>query len=381
MKEKILILSPFFRPNIGGVETHLDDLIEYLRTHDHKVFVITYQPLTTKARGSKTEKKENLEIHRIGWFGYNWFHKLEPYPLLEFLYLFPGLFIYCLIFFIKYNKKIDVIHAHGINAAFIAMILSRIYKKRSIMSIHAIYYLEKRHVLSSAFNYILSSFNYILPLAERSKNDLFKAGIPEDKIIMYRQWVNQEIFKPFDKKECKKKLMIDIDDFIVLFVGRLIEKKGVRVILEAASMLSNNIKFIFIGDGPLENEIKSMSSKHRNIQFVGKTQINDLVVYYNAADIFIIPSQYEEGFARVTLEALSCGTPIIAANKGCLPEMINSSVGVLIEPNAENITKIITFFYNHPGELAKLQLNCRNYAVENFSEKNAKLIENVCRII
>jgi len=83
----VLILSPFFRPNIGVVETHLDDLCEYLRKNGHKAFVITYQPLIAKNRGQKLEKRENLEIRRIRWFGYNFFHMLEPYPLPEFIYL------------------------------------------------------------------------------------------------------------------------------------------------------------------------------------------------------------------------------------------------------------------------------------------------------
>lgn len=101
-----------------------------------------------------------------------------------------------------------------------------------------------------------------------------------------------------------------------------------------------------------------------------------IVKYYNAAGVLVIPSQYEEGFARVVLESLSCGTPVIAANKGCLPEMINSSVGVLIKPTVNNLFEKIQYFYKNPEELKKIKHNCRRYAEKKFGERNAQVIEN-----
>src|SRR3990167_5897303 len=133
-KPGVLILSPFFSPNIGGVETYLDDLCEYLIKQNYRIYVVTYQPLTTRCKGLKVEKKGELEIRRITWFGHNWFHKLEPYPLLEFLYLMPYLFIYTFFFLLMSHKKIDVIHAHGITVAFITKFLVKIFKKRAVMS-------------------------------------------------------------------------------------------------------------------------------------------------------------------------------------------------------------------------------------------------------
>ncbi|MDY6895289.1 MAG: glycosyltransferase family 4 protein [Thermotogota bacterium] len=374
-KENVLIISPFFRPNIGGVETHLDDLCEYLRKHGHKVFVITYQPLTTKAKGPKLERKENLEIRRIQWFGYNWFHKLESYPILEWLYLSPGLFLYSLIFLSRNMKQIDVIHAHGFVSSFITKILSKFFKKRSVMSTHAIYHLENRPLFAKIIKWMLSSFDVILALAERSKKDLIGAGLPENRIKIYTQWVDQNRFKPINHDECRKELGLN-HNFIVLFIGRLIEKKGIKVLLKAASLVNSNVKFVVIGDGPLATDVKAIASKQENIIFSGKVSGEDVVKYYNIANIFIIPSQYEEGFARVNLEALSCGTPILAANRGCLPEIVDSSVGVLIDPAVENIAQKIEHLYTHPDKLKELTSNCRPYAEQHFSERNASSIEN-----
>ena len=64
----ILILTPFFSPNTGGVETHLDDLVEYLVKRSYQVYVLTYQPLMNNIQAQSVEKKPNLEIRRIKWF-------------------------------------------------------------------------------------------------------------------------------------------------------------------------------------------------------------------------------------------------------------------------------------------------------------------------
>jgi len=87
-----------------------------------------------------------------------------------------------------------------------------------------------------------------------------------------------------------------------------------------------------------------------------------------------VPSQYDEGFARVVLETLSSGRPIIASNLGCLPEMVDESVGFLINPTAKEITEKINFLFKNKKELEKLTMNTRPFALKRYSEKNAEKI-------
>lgn len=376
-KETVLILSPFFRPNIGGVETHLDDLTEYLRKHGHKVFVITYQPLTTKVHAPKLGKKENLEIRRIRWFGYNWFHKLEPYPLLEFLYLFPGLFIYSFFFLLKNRKKIDVIHTQGFVPSAVGKILNSFFKIHSVASVHTVYDLKKKPLLGKIFSWILESYDKILLVSKGAKEELLPFGLDQKKSKIFTYWASQDRFKPLDKNQCKKQVGWD-NKFVVLFVGRLIKIKGAHVLVEAARKVNKNIFLAFIVTGTYEDflEITNQSKLDENIIYVGHVDYSVLNLYYNAADILAVPSQYEEGFARVNLEAMLCGTPVIASNKGCLPEIINSNVGELVEPpTADEFAKRIEYYYNHPVKLRQLSENCSKYARERFSEDNAKIIE------
>lgn len=375
VKKTILMLSPFSWPNIGGVESYLGKLTKYLIEHDHRVYLLTYQPLTTRAKGARLEKGKNLEIHRVPWFGKGLFPILEPCFPLVFLYLFPGLFIKSLFFYLRRRREIDVIHAHGLIAAAIAKILTLLFKKRAVVSIHAIYHLPERRVLAWLVKRLLRSFDCLLVTGPPSKEELVSIGLSEDKIELYPNWVDLNFFKPLDKKACRTPLKLLKHPFLVLFVGRFLEKKGVSVLLDVAESLKE-VGFIFVGDGPLESRIKKAATEYKNINFVGKVPREKLVYYYNAVDLFVAPCQYEEGFAAVYLEALGCGTPVIAAQKGCLPYFINSRVGRVIEPTVSNVRDEIEYFYHHPQELKELKNNCRAYAIENFSEKRAKIITN-----
>ena len=377
---KVLIISPFFSPNIGGVETHLDDLCAYLQKKGHRVFVITYQPLTTRAKAPRFESRQNLEIRRIEWLGYNLFHKLEPYPLLEFIYLTPLLLAYSLVFLFRYRNTVDVIHAHGLNAAFVAKMLGGLFRKRAVVSIHAIYNLSKKPMLARLMKLSLFSFDTVLTLANRSKAELLRIGLDDDRVKVYTYWVDQRGFRPMNKMECKKELGLE-GKFVVLFVGRLLEIKGVKVTLSVAKRLADvkDLAFVFVGDGPLSNDVKAASDNLGNVLYVGRIENKELSRYYNAADLVVVPSIYEEGFGRVILEALSCGTPVIASNKGGIPEALDPSVGILLEPKVDEIQRAIARLYEYPEELAALGRNCRAYAEKRFGENNAKLIENSYR--
>jgi len=378
MKEGILIISVGFRPQIGGLETHLDDLCEYLRRHEYKVFVITYQPITTKAKGPKVERDRNLEIHRIQWFGHNWYHWLERYPPLLFLYLFPRLCIASFFLLLKRHREVSVIHSHGIIPAVIAKIVSRVFQKRCVMSTHTIYSLKERPLLARAMKWILSSFTVILPLAQLSKNELVALGLPKEKIRIYTHWVDLERFRPLGQDKCKAELGLEAR-FVVLFVGRFIEKKGMGVLLETSKIVPD-VTFAFIGDGPLSGRILQAGRAQDNVWYFGRVPYNELAKYYCAADIFAIPSQYEEGFGRVVAEALACGTPVLASNMGSLSQLVTPSVGVTVAPTGENIADVINDLYQNHKKLTTLRANCRAYAEEHFSERNAEVIAEAYKV-
>jgi len=365
-----------FSPNIGGLETHLDDLCAYLDNRKHKAWVIAYQPLTTPLRARHIERRGTVEIHRISWFGHDLFYKLNSRPILEFAYMFPGLFVYTLFFMLRNAKEVSVVHAQGIIPSCVASVLNVIFKKRLVMSTHSIYKVGSKSLLSTLFKWILRSFDAILCLSNNSKEELVKIGIDADKVHVFTYWVNQSIFRPLVHEECKKKLSWE-NKFVALFVGRLIEEKGVRVLLEVSQVLQDQDKilFAFVGRGPLAEDLVKASILYGNIEFMGSVENNLLPVYYSAADVVVVPSTSQEGYGRVILEALSCGTPVIGAKRGGILEAMDASVGLLVEPVKKEIVHAIPKLSEASKEgLNNMRATCFNYARDRFSDDNAKVI-------
>jgi glycosyltransferase involved in cell wall biosynthesis len=371
------MISPFSHPNIGGVESHIDKLITYLSNENYKVILVTYQPLTTQAKGMAHEITKNLEVYRVKWFGNGWFPKLEPFFPLVFLYLFPGLLYKSIRVYILRRKEIDVIHAHGFVSAVIVKILATVSGKRCVVSTHAIYNLQGRRFLASLVKWVLRSFDAILAVGEPSKDELIDIGLPSKRIKVHPNWIDINEYKPLDRSVCRNELNLNADDFVVLFLGRMIEKKGVLVLLEAAQRTKNNIKFLFAGDGPVSNQIIDISKKNKNIQYLGRIDEDEKTKVYNSADLFISPVMYEEGFATVYLESLSCGTPVVTARKGCLPYFLTSEVAdFLDEVSVDTILSTLNKNYKDNKTLQDKRNVCRKFAENNFSKRNARIILN-----
>lgn len=371
----VLLISPYFSPMVGGVETHLDDLCSFFNKQRHKVFVRTYKALGAKDRGITNEKREYINIHRFWWPDFNLIFRLESYPILKFIYLFPGLFLDCLIFLIRQSKSVDVIQAHGFIAALMAVILGKIFSKKVVINTHVGFNLSDG-IMTKIIKWALINSVKILVLTEGIKTSLVDLGIPKEKIAVYHYWVDQKKFKT--QENAKRKLKWE-DKFIVLFVGRLIEIKGVRRIFELAKRLTN-ITFVIIGAGILSEELRKKSKDYSNIIFLGKIDNKTLPVYYSGADLLLLPSkiitqEYEEGNPRVMIEALSCGLPVISTRAGGIPEILDEKVGRLISDNPEKISQVIDGLYKNRDLLKSISNNCRQYAKDAFSIKNAYLIE------
>jgi len=361
----VLILTPFFSPNIGGVESHLDDLVSELNHHKIGSYVLTYSPLTTKTTYLSKEKIGQCQIFRFKWFGYQLFPKLEKYPLLDFLYLTPYLFIRSFFWLLFNHYKVSLIHSQGFNAAFIGNILAKIFHKKHLCSTHAVY-----ENISGISRYItvkvLSGCDQVLCLSQASIKQLQDWGLKSTKLKLYRYWINLNNFIPASL----------LSKFTVLFIGRLIAKKGIKVVLQSARKLSS-LSFIIVGNGPLEDYVAKFSQKYQNIHFLGAVPNSKLPEIYHQASVFCIASQYPEGYGRVIMEAVACGIPVVGSNLGAIPEALDNSVSILFHPTVNNFIKNINLLFQNPQKYRNLQKNCRSYAQKYFSASNFQTILKV----
>lgn len=372
---KILQISAHYYPNLGGVETHLLDLVEALIKRGHSIFVLTYRPLTTKnVKWKIFEQHRKKVILRIPYLP-GLFYDLVTSPILEFLYLFPGLFFVLPFVIIFYGP--DVIHSHGLIAGTIAAFWGKMLGKRVVISTHSIYNFPEKGVYRNFVKLILSNVSSVICLSRQSVNEVKTLGVPKEKVGLFTYWID---LKKFKKNKQAKKVLRWNEKFIVFFVGRLIVEKGIVQLLEAAQIWNKNITLIVAGSGPLESYIVGKKTEQYNLVFLGKIDYDHLPLYYSAADLLVVPSMNEEGFGRVILESLACGTPVVGSNKGAIPEAMNSNVGKLIDVSPANIARTIDFFFKNRKLLVKMGINARKFAESNYSERNVdKIINNYIR--
>lgn len=365
---KVLELTVHFPPNVGGVETHLWDLVTLLPKKGWQVFVLCYRPLSVKVDWKIYEKFQRLEIFRIPWIS-GLFYKFIHNPKLEFLYLFPGLFIFTPI--ILLIKRTEIIHAHGIVAGFVAVFWGRIFHIRIVISTHSIYSFPNRGLYHIFAKNIFRSADKVLCLSKKSFDEIKQLGIEDKKLANFTYWIDLKKFV-FNKEA--KKIFNWKEKFIVSFVGRLVLEKGIDVLLESAKEWNKDIGLVFAGTGPLESRIISEASRNSRIHFLGKVDQKDLPNIYSATDILIVPSTSEEGFGRVIMESLACSIPVIGSNRGAIPETMDDSVGRLIDINPSSIKEAVEDFYKHPLKLSTLSKNARKFVERRYSEKNATAI-------
>jgi len=193
----------------------------------------------------------------------------------------------------------------------------------------------------------------IITLTKREKDDHIQFDISKShKFAVIHSGVNLEDFsKNFvNSDELKRDLGIPITDSIVGTVGRLVEIKGHRYLLDAARLVLNklpNVTFLLIGDGHLMTELINHASALgiKNKVIFGGWR-GDVAQLINAFDIFVLPS-LNEGMGRVLVEAMAMGKPIVASDIGGIPDLVKDGTnGILFPPRdvhamAEAIMKLL----------------------------------------
>ena len=336
----ILMVSLDFIPTVGGITAHVYELSKALINNGCKVTVITRK---VKGRDS-FEVVDGIDTYRINLraFGVTYGYQINNFIKK------------------KLDKiKPDIIHIHGMRPL-------EFYDIKDIplaYTNHTSGYLKR-----------LKRGGYRIPILKRlfAKPKLFLA--PSEELLQIPFEIkakkvyipNGVIAKKFLKNskyrsKIRAELGLKKDDILALLTRRMVWKNGVRYLALATKFIKNpNLKILFIGNGEELREIEKLLNQNFKDRFfmLGSKKHDEIVKYYSAADISILPSLME-ATSISGLEAMASSLPLVGTRVGGIPDLIKDGVtGYLCEPEnpeelAQKIDKLLGSDYVQMGKNAK----------------------------
>jgi glycosyltransferase involved in cell wall biosynthesis len=188
-----------------------------------------------------------------------------------------------------------------------------------------------------------------------------------DRIILYSENLigEWELDKYIDKISIAHRHFVDFDKFKILkplkkrndlvgYIGRLSQEKGILSFIEAIPKLcqaTQDVKFLIGGDGPLRSQVEeylAAANLSGRVEFIGWIPNHELPEYLNELKLLVLPS-YSEALPNIMLEAMACGTPVLATPVGAIPDVItDGETGFIMEENspecvAKNVIRALDY--------------------------------------
>ncbi|MCZ7355837.1 MAG: glycosyltransferase family 4 protein [Candidatus Methanoperedens sp.] len=364
----------------GGMEIHVQSLVDGLIKRQHKVTVIT----TRHPLGIKKEEKGNLKIYYVGDKSLKCTARFYE----ESLELFEKL---------NYEERFDIVHSQSTSGYGFARfchneipfivtfqgttlneIISAINTKSIKGFIIALYIFYNDFLINHNKDDKITSkrASKIIAVSNELKEDLKKQyNIPEEKFILIQNGIDVDTFRPdLEVSGLKEKYQLQ-NKKIILSIGVMTGQKGHDLLIRVMPELlkeDREIKLVLVGYGPAMENLKKMAQELKvsdHVVFTGKVSHEELKFYYNIADVFAFPTLRVEAGPLVIPEAMACERPVIASRIGGIPTVIENYIdGILIQPgNLRELKEKILEVLKNEELGAKLGKNARRKIMERYS--------------
>lgn len=236
------------------------------------------------------------------------------------------------------KNNISVFHSHGYKADIYGMLLRSFRKKLVILTTH------HGWIRNTWTQVILGGFvakasfqlDHTIIVSHEMKRHLPKITLKKNQYSVIHNAIRVDDYKETGVRDKQRSVLgVQENDIVLLSVGRLSKEKGCKNLLDAFEIVHqqyNNVKLVYIGDGPLMTDLKDKiehNNLSENVLLCGHHQ--HVQSFYEAADIFICPSD-TEGLSNAILEAMAFSIPVIATDVGGNPEIIVHQVNGLLVP-------------------------------------------------
>jgi len=390
---KILHLSNYFFPEYSGTTTRLYNLLYRL---PHEIFLInrneTIEGHIIKAQCN--ERFGTINVQRVSLRPVSPIFKSPPFRYMYTIYYKPRILVNA-----TRKLQFDIIHAHDpLFFGQVAMQLSKKHKKKFIVELHVLAedYIKginqrfKHFNVKRVTNKTLKSCNHVISLTQALKDWISSHyNLQEDKITVVPNGADIDKFAPkveYKKKAEELKKKLNITDSVVMYAGFMDRINGIVDLAKMAPWVIRerpSVFFVFIGHGPEEEELKALSKAYpKNVKFLPMVHYDEMPIYYQLCDLFIIPRPSTISAETVTplklLEAMAMEKPVLGSNVGGIAEIIkHGENGYLFEKgNMESFKKTLLEVLD--ADNTEIGKNARKTIIENYTwDKSAKILQKV----
>ncbi|XP_001641107.2 phosphatidylinositol N-acetylglucosaminyltransferase subunit A isoform X2 [Nematostella vectensis] len=327
-KHRICMVSDFFYPNMGGVESHIYQLSQRLIQRGHKVIVVTH------SYGGRKGVRYLTNYLKVYYLPFGVFHNQCILPT---LYLDLPILRYIFL-----RERITIVHGHSAFSTLChdALLHARTMGMKTIFTDHSLFgFADASSIITNKFlQFSLADVEHVICVSHTSKeNTVLRAstqsGMKPYIVSVIPNAVDASMFTPCPSKRRKNCIT-------VVVVSRLVYRKGMDLLAGIIPKLCHrhsDVNFLIGGDGPKRvvlEEVREQNQLHDRVELLGTLEhdkVRDVLVQ---GDVFLNTS-LTEAFCMAIVEAASCGLQVVSTRVGGVPEVLPPDMITMAEPSVQ----------------------------------------------
>jgi phosphatidylinositol alpha-1,6-mannosyltransferase len=370
---KSLLIAHSYLPRVGGRELYLHHVFSRFSATDLVVLTPYEEGFQSFDRESPV-KIVRMERERLFWFLRGRRGRLSWFAFLAHL---------C------WREGIDIVHASlAISDGMSGWLLKRVLGKPYI-----VYTFGKELTLQPGdelkrkrLMQVFDQADRVVTISDYTRDQLLSLGVPATRIAKITPGVDTRRFYPDEAAGLAIRARYHLGDRpVILTIGRLAPHKGHDVVIGALPLVLSqipNVVYLIGGKGPTLESLKALAQERAvsdHVIFAGYVPDEELPAFYNAADLFVMPSRQMleagewEGFGIVYLEANACGKPVIGGRSGGTEDaVVNGQSGYLVDPESpEAVAEKILGLLQNPVRAQRMGEFGRRWVKQHLSWEQA----------